>query len=77
MGFAAAGLAAIGIATAAAAQGGGPDPARRSPRPPHSPDIAVVHRSTEDPAEVQRHWTPERIRQADENMRNLKRRHED
>jgi hypothetical protein len=34
------------------------------------PNAPVVHRSTQDPADVQNYWTPERIRQAQENTRN-------
>jgi hypothetical protein len=39
-----------------------PDPASR--------DAPVVHRSKQDPDEVQKYWTPERIREAQQNMRN-------
>ena len=33
------------------------------------PSTAVVHRSTEDPAAVERYWSPSRVREAQENMR--------
>jgi ABC-type oligopeptide transport system substrate-binding subunit len=54
-----AGLAAAGLSAAAA----------RQPGTAPGPETAVEHRNTQDPAEVDRHWTPDRIRQADENMR--------
>ena len=33
------------------------------------PETAVQHRNPRDPVEVDRHWTPDRVRQAEENMR--------
>jgi len=38
---------------------------------PKSANVAVTRQSDRNPAEVERHWTPERIRQAQENMRRL------
>ncbi|WP_328449887.1 hypothetical protein [Amycolatopsis sp. NBC_00438] len=54
-----AGLAAAGLSAAAA---------RQAPPAP-GPETAVEHRNPQDPGEVDRHWTPDRFRQADENMR--------
>ncbi|MEV7092555.1 hypothetical protein AB0M80_06890 [Amycolatopsis sp. NPDC051045] len=60
-----AGLAAAGLSAGAARQTGpAGDPAR-----PGEPETAVEHRNTQGPAVVDRHWTPDRFRQAEENMR--------
>jgi hypothetical protein len=63
-------LAATGLTTAAVAHRGGPEPARRPPGSPYGPETAVVHSSTQRPEQVRSHWTPERVRQAQRNMRN-------
>ncbi|WP_414166528.1 hypothetical protein ACMATS_01295 [Streptoverticillium reticulum] len=62
----AAGAVALGLAITAALWPGDRDAA---PGPPSRPETAVVHDSTANPKEVEEHWTPERIRQSDENMR--------
>ncbi|WP_086844872.1 hypothetical protein [Amycolatopsis kentuckyensis] len=36
---------------------------------PIPPETAVRHDNPRSPAEVDRHWTPDRVRQAEENMR--------
>jgi hypothetical protein len=59
----------VGVTALGIAQRGAPDPARHSSRLAPDPEVAVVHRSTQDPQEVRRHWTPDRMRQAHENMR--------
>ncbi|MGW1200260.1 hypothetical protein ACWD4B_31130 [Streptomyces sp. NPDC002536] len=61
----AAGAVALGLAITAALW---PD-RDAAPGPPSRPETAVVHDSTGNPKEVEEHWTPERIRQSDENMR--------
>ncbi|MFF4739775.1 hypothetical protein ACFY2W_28390 [Streptomyces sp. NPDC001262] len=62
----AAGAVALGLAITAALWPGDRDAA---PGPPSRPETAVVHDSTGNPKEAEEHWTPERIRQSDENMR--------
>jgi hypothetical protein len=52
------GLAVAGLCAGAARQPGSPPP-----------ETAVQHDNPKDPAEVDRHWTPDRVRQAEENMR--------
>lgn len=55
-------IAAAGVAAVVTvAQAGAATPA--------DPATPVVHHSKQDPADVRRYWTPERIRQAQENMR--------
>lgn len=60
------GAVALGLAVTAALWPGDRDAA---PGPPSRPETAVVHDSTGNPAEAEEHWTPERIRRSDENMR--------
>ncbi len=64
--IAAAGAAALALAITAALRPGSRD---THPDPPPHPESAAVHDSTQDPQDVERHWTPERVREAQENMR--------
>lgn len=59
-------VAVVAVVAGARASGaaGPKGPARAT-----DPAAAVAHRSTQDPDQVRRYWTPERIRRADENMR--------
>jgi hypothetical protein len=58
-------VATIAVAGAAAAV----TVARAGAATPAAPDAPVVHHSKQDPADVRRYWTPERVRQAQENTR--------
>jgi hypothetical protein len=69
--FIVAGGVLVGGFSLAAARQSRSDPTKPSSIS-QSPDTPVTRHSSQSPAEVQRHWTPDRIRQAQENMRRLK-----